>query len=160
MPKSMRVEDANVVARTNVAAPWDDRTAAESFSAAVLEFSAADLARAARRTKSAAKGWKDATRAPSMASVRNMALSLPSVQRWLAEESGYGHRGAQAMSADMVIRWAHDARAATGLDGDIARAVLRELAPAPEQTPAAATDEPTWNPDNAVYDLFSGRRRA
>lgn len=66
----------------------DDRDAAERFSATVIDFSAADLARAARRTKSAAKGWKDASRAPSLASAINMARQIPGVRAWLMQEIG------------------------------------------------------------------------
>jgi len=85
---STRRGGANVAARTNVAASWDDREAAERFSAAVVEFSAADLARAARRTKAAAKGWKDASRAPGLSSTINMARSIPAIRSWLLHEMG------------------------------------------------------------------------
>jgi len=86
--RSIARADASVATRTNVAASWDDRDAAEKFSAVVVEFSAADLARAARRTKAAAKGWKDGSRAPSLASARNMAVSIPAVRKWLMYEMG------------------------------------------------------------------------
>lgn len=79
---------ANVTARTNVTASWDDREAAERFSAAVIDFSAADLAKAARRTKAAAKGWKEASRAPGLSSTLNMAKNLPAVRKWLLHEMG------------------------------------------------------------------------
>lgn len=85
---SIRRGDANVAGRTNVAASLDDREAAERFSAAVIAFSAADLARAARRTKAAAKGWKDASRAPGLSSTINMARSIPAVRKWLLHELG------------------------------------------------------------------------
>jgi hypothetical protein len=92
MGKAMRVEAANVVPQTNVAAsqlPLTDKEAAYKFSARVSGYSAAELARASVRTKSAAKGWKassDNLRAPSLASVINMARALPCVRDWLLEE--------------------------------------------------------------------------
>src|SRR5262245_6615173 len=130
---------ANVAAGANVAAsrlPLQDRDAAERFSAKVIPFSAADLAKAAHRTKSAAKGWKDASRAPSLASTINMARALPSVSVWLAEEIGLA-MDARSLSADAVIRWAMDNRAADDLPGQLARAIIRELAAAPEKKPPA-----------------------
>jgi hypothetical protein len=87
-PASIGGGAANVAGQTNVAASLDDREAAERFSATVLPFSAADLARAARRTKAAAKGWKDASRAPSLASTLNMARNIPAVRKWLLHELG------------------------------------------------------------------------
>lgn len=130
MGNATRGRGASFAARTNVAAsrpPITNVVAAEGFQAAVFEFPAADLARAAHRTKNAAKGWKDGSRAPDIASAINMARALPCVQEWLIHEIGAGARDAQAMSADAVIRWAREARNAAGMDGDIARAILREV---------------------------------
>lgn len=159
MANAMRVEAANVAPRTNVAAsrpPITNEVAAKGFQATVIKFSAADLAQAAHRTKNAAKGWKDGSRAPDIASTINMARSLPCVQAWLVEESGA--RAAQAMSADAVIRWAHEYRNAAGLDGQIAKAVLaavvgNEPAPKPVFVP-----EDDYDPRAAVHDLFPRRR--
>lgn len=92
---------ANVAAKTNVAASLDDRAAAERFSAAVIAFSAGELARAARRTKAAAKGWKDASRAPGLASTINMARSIPAVRAWLIHELG---EGADHESPEFIAR--------------------------------------------------------
>lgn len=163
MVNAIATRGTNVAARTSVAASWSDRDAAEKFSAAVVRFSAGDLAKAARRTKAAAKGWKDESRAPSLASVRNMALSLPSVQQFLADECGYGNRAAQAVSVDAVIRWAREWRSAQGMEGDIARAVLREVAgaPAPEQVQEPkdnVIELSSYTPDGALGDLLEWRR--
>lgn len=57
-----------------------------------------------------------------------MARALPCVQEWLTYEIGAGARDAQAMSIDAVIRWARENRKACGMDGDVARAVLRAVA--------------------------------
>lgn len=95
---------ANVAPQTNVAASLDDREAAERFSAAVIPFSAAELARAARRTKAAAKGWKDASRAPSLASTLNLAKQLPAVKAWLLHELGETAEFDTERKLDMLIR--------------------------------------------------------
>lgn len=159
MGNAMRAGAANVAPRTNVAAsrpPITNEVAAKGFQATVIKFSAADLAQAAHRTKNAAKGWKDGSRAPDIASTINMARSLPCVQAWLIEESGA--RDAQAVSADAVIRWAHEYRNAAGLDGQIAKAVLAAVAgnePAPNP---AVVSEADYDPRAAVHDLFPRRR--
>lgn len=179
MGNAIRIRDANLAARTNVAAsrpPITNVVAAEGFQAVVLEFSAADLARAAHRTKNAAKGWKDGSRAPDIASAINMARALPCVQEWLIYEIGAGARDAQAMSIDAIIRWARENRKACGLDGDVARAVLRAVAgdePEPVVIETIVLD--AWKLQDlreerareieerkigAVRDLFAEQRRA
>lgn len=179
MANAMRIEGATLVSRTNVAAsrpPITNEVAAKGFQATVIKFSAADLAQAAHRTKSAAKGWKDGSRAPDIASVVNMARALPCVQEWLIYEMGAGTRDAQAMSVDAVIRWARENRKACGMDGDVARAVLRAVA---GDEPEPIVIEPivldAWKLQDlreerarqieerkigAIHDLFEPRRRA
>ena len=130
--KSTALPDANVAARTNVAAskaPVGDRDVAERFSALVVPFSAGDLARAAHRTKAAAKGWKDASRAPSLASVINMARQIPAVRQWLYAAIDKSGDGAQF---DMesprflasLIGAVHKLSQMPGPDGDAVRAAL------------------------------------
>lgn len=89
-----RTKDATFAAQTNVASskvqPVSDREAAEKFSATIIAFSAGDLAKAAHRTKAAAKGWKDASRAPSAASLINLAREIPAVKKWLLSEIDLG----------------------------------------------------------------------
>jgi len=130
---------------------FSEREAREEFSATIYQFMPRQLAKASGCTIDAAKHWIGARRSPNLASTINMARSLPCVSEWLAEKIGW--RAAHAMSADAVIRWAHETRAAAGLDGEVARAVLREVAGAgPEKKPAApSVDAP------AVRDLFERR---
>jgi hypothetical protein len=129
----------NVAPRTNVAAsnsPLTDYAAAQGFHDAVIPFSAGDLAQAAKRTKNAAKGWKDGSRCPSGASLLNMARSMDCVWEWMCAEAERGVPG--ALNVDSVIRWAHASRKAEGMAGDVARAVLRSLAgDEPEEAPAS-----------------------
>lgn len=134
MTNAIRAKAADVTARTNVAA--SDRDVAERFSAAVVEFSAGDLAKAARRTKAAAKGWKDASRCPSGASLINMAATIPAVRNWLNSEIDRGARDAQAGSADAVARALRELANVPGPEGDAIRAVMRSLA-TPEPRPTA-----------------------
>lgn len=149
MGNAIRAAATNVAVRTNVAA-LTDRDAAEGFSATVHEFSAGQLAKAARRTKAAAKGWKDASRCPSAASLINMARSLPCVQGWLAVESGFADRAAQANSIDAVIRALYSIASGAGEEAMRARRIIALI-----DQPA----EPVERTLNApVRDLFERRR--
>lgn len=126
MNGARRARDANVAARTNVGAtkiPVSDRDAAERFSLITVEFSAGDLAKAARRTKAAAKGWKDASRAPGLASVINMARQLPTIRAWLMQEIDAGGDGLDVVSALQSVA------NSPGPEGDAIRAILRQVRP-------------------------------
>lgn len=120
---------AGINVRTGInVRPLTDRDAADLFQPVVLKIDTGRLAQAAHRSKDAAKRWKQGRQCPSGASLINMARTIPAVQQWLVEESGYSNRDAQAMSADAVIRWAREYRKASGMDGDVARAVLAAVA--------------------------------
>lgn len=141
MENSTRRAAANVAGRANVAAsrlPLSDRDAAERFCDAVSQFSAGDLARAAHRTKSAAKGWKDASRAPGLASAINMARALPTVRDWICAEIGHG---TAANSQIAVLR---------EMVADEVRAIVKK--------PPAPSADPDYDPRAAVRDLFHGKR--
>lgn len=92
MVNAKRKEVAYVATETNVAAsksePASDRGTAKEFCSVVIHLSAAELAQTAHRTKSAAKGWKDASRAPSLASAINMAREIPAVKAWIIAQMG------------------------------------------------------------------------
>jgi hypothetical protein len=123
MSGSIRARDANVAARTIVAPknlPVSDRDVAERFSLISVEFSAPELAHAARRTKAAAKGWKDASRAPGLASVINMARQLPTIRAWLMAEIDAGGNGDPIAALQAAAN-------APGPEGDAIRAILRQV---------------------------------
>lgn len=130
---AMRALAANVMPQTNVAAsrlPLTDKEAASRFSERAEPYSAAELARAAARTKSAAKGWKassDNLRAPSLASVINMARSIPCVRDWLLEEiEGPG-------SIEGIVRALYAIAIGNGQEAEIAQNVIAKLRqPAPQ----------------------------
>jgi hypothetical protein len=122
----------------------------------------------------AAKKWIEKERTANTAHVINMARGLPVVSQWLAEQVGWT---ASTIDADGIIRWARDWRSAKGMEGDIARAVLRSLtAPEPEEVAPVRHDseakakaarenfriigsEPTtYVPDGAAGDLLDRRR--
>lgn len=148
--------------------------AREELSAAVHVFTPRQLVKAAGCSVDAAKSWIAGTRTPSLDSIINMARSLPIVQQWLAEKCGW--RAADAMSIDAVIRWAREYRKAPGMDGDVARAVLRAVAgdePEPVVIETIVLD--AWKLQDlreerareieerkigAIHDLFEPRRRA
>lgn len=106
----------NVLPGINVR-PLTDRDAADRFQPVVLKIDTGRLAQAAHRSKDAAKRWKQGRQCPSGASLINMARSIPAVQQWLAEESGYGNRAAQAQSADEIKRAIYALAAHSGPDG-------------------------------------------
>lgn len=133
MKTAMRAVATNVVPQAYVAAsrlPLTDRETASRFSERTAAYSAAELARAAHRTKSAAKGWKatsDNLRAPSLSSVLNMARSLPCVRDWLLEEiEGPG-------SIEGIVRALYAIAVGNGPEAEIAQNVIAKLRqPAPQ----------------------------
>lgn len=77
-------KDENVLATNNVC----ERDVAESFACAVAHFDAAQLAKAAVRTKETARQWKEGIKAPNSASLINMARKIPAVDQWLKHQIG------------------------------------------------------------------------
>jgi hypothetical protein len=106
--------------------PLTERDAAEKFSAAVIDFSAGQLASAARRSKDTAKRWKSARACPNGASLINMARSLPTIRTWLLSQ----------IDAEMAIQFdaghlysaLKNLADVEGQEGDAARGILREMA--------------------------------
>lgn len=115
MGNAIRATGINVLPGINVR-PLTDRDAADLFQPVVLKIETGRLAQAAHRSKDAAKRWKQGRQCPSGASLINMARALPAVQQWLAEESGYGNRAAQAQSADEIKRAIYSLAAGQGPD--------------------------------------------
>lgn len=120
---------ATVVTRTNVAAPRKqavtNRDLAEKFADKVKDYSASQLAKAANRTKQAAKGWLDGSRAPDSASLLNMARSLQCVQELMFEESGVDRAFASG-SNDGVVKALARAASGDGPQAQLAQRLLRE----------------------------------
>lgn len=116
---------ANVAGRTNVAA-LTNHVAAQDFSAIVIPFSAADLAKAAKRTKAAAKGWKDGSRCPDTPSMINMARTLPSVRDLVISWIDDGLPAARANSVDAITAALRQLAKSDGAEGQAIRALLRE----------------------------------
>lgn len=137
MGNAIRAVAAIVEPQTYVAASRlhvTDKEAAYRFSAVTSQYSAAELARAAARTKSAAKGWKassDNLRAPSLASVINMARTIPCVRDWLLEEI----EGPE--SVDGIVRALYAISVGSGPEAGLAAAIIAKLRqPAPGQQDA------------------------
>lgn len=101
-----------------------ERDAAERLSASVTPYSAGDLAKAARRTKPAAKGWKDASRCPNYSSMVSLARSIPAVRAMVLEDIDGGDR--TAGSADSIVNALRKLAKAEGPEGDLVRTLLRE----------------------------------
>ena len=65
-----------------------DHDVAERFSARIVGYTPAQLAKAARCTKEGAKHWVDGSRCPSLPKILEMARTMPAVKEWLASEVG------------------------------------------------------------------------
>lgn len=122
----------NFVASTNFA-PIDEDQAAKSFSAAVVDFEAATLARAARRHIETAKLWKKGVRCPNSSSVINMASLIPAVQSWLDGEieSRKPKAPADARAATAAYARLQQEALQPGQRGAMARAILADLSGGP-----------------------------
>lgn len=114
-----------VAPQTNIVPISTERDAAEQFSALVVDFSAGQLASAARRSKETAKRWKSARAFPNGVSLIHMACSLPTVNMWLKSQIDAGDRAAQSGSADGVWEAVEMVAQNPGPEGDMARAMVR-----------------------------------
>lgn len=102
-----------------------DDVAAAKFACVVVGFTPRQLSKASGRTIEAAKHWLAGTRAPSTASIINMARAIPAVNAWLQEEASAGNRAAQADSSDARIQALRFAARRSDADGESARIALR-----------------------------------
>lgn len=125
---------ATVRTQTNFAgstnfAPINEDEAAKSFAAAVIDFDAATLARAARRHVETAKLWKAGKRCPNTSSTINMASIIPAVQGWLDGEVESRKPRAPADSRAATAAYARLQQEAMqpGERGAMARAILADL---------------------------------
>jgi hypothetical protein len=144
-----RRDDDSRTQTTVVGNYFRDDDVKEGLAPILAKFTPRQIKNASGAGIDAAKKWIDKDRTANTAHVINMARSLPAVSEWLADQVGW--RAAHAVSADAIIRWAHETRGAKGLDGNVARAVLKALSdPDPE---------PERRGDNVVRDLFEPRRR-
>jgi hypothetical protein len=153
---SMKISSAAAVSQqvgqtTGGAKLFSEPEIRAEFCAIVVQFTPRQLSKFSGATPEGARHWVDGSRMANVTNTLNLARSMPSVQMWLADRSGY-QRAVQAVSADAVIQWAIAHRAADGQDGTIARAILRELATPTEKRPPAASD------DRGQSNLFDKRR--
>lgn len=88
--RASSVAGTNLVPQTNLVPIGDERDEAQAFSAIIIPFSAGELARAAKRTKEAAKGWKEGRSLPSAWSMLNMAREIPAVRNYMLAKLGAG----------------------------------------------------------------------
>jgi hypothetical protein len=117
-----------IVGPTNFA-PIDEKEAAESFAAAVIDFDAATLARAARRHVETAKLWKAGKRCPNTSSAINMASLLPAVQGWLDGEieSRTPKAPVDSRAATAALARLQQEAMQPGERGAMARSILADL---------------------------------
>lgn len=107
----------------------DEEQAAQSFSAAVIDFDAYTLARAAGRNPETARLWKAGVRCPNGSSLINMALTIDVVPGWfLGEiESRRPHRPVTADKANGAYALLQQEAMQGGEAGVLARQMLAKL---------------------------------
>lgn len=118
--------DGTNLSPQKIVVPITERDAAQEFSAVIIPFTAGELAQAAKRSKEAAKAWKEGRSLPSGWSLLNMAQEIPEVRNWMLAKLGVGARvGFDSPEAVGAIAAAVQAVASMpGPSGDAVRAIL------------------------------------
>lgn len=107
--------------------PATERDAAQEFAAVILNFSRGELANAAKRTKDAAKAWKEGRALPSGWSLLNMAKEIPAVRNWmLGTGADTEFESPQVLNA--IVGAVQTLANMPGRDGDAARLMLQKMA--------------------------------
>ena len=120
-------ERTNFVGQKNFV-PINEREAAQSFAAVVIDFDAATLARAARRNVETAKVWKRGDRCPNSSSLINLASIIPAVRDWLdGEIESRTPRAVDPRQADAAFARLQQEATMPGERGAMARAILADL---------------------------------
>jgi hypothetical protein len=105
----------------------DERDEAQAFAAVVIDISPRLLAKAAKRTTEAAKGWKGGRSLPSTWSMLNMARKIPKVREYMLLKLGAGphmqFNSPQGMSA--LVEAVQMIANLPGPEGDALRALLQ-----------------------------------
>lgn len=127
---AIKLRDTNLVPQKTFV-PITENAAAKEFSAVILEFSSGELARAAQRTKEAAKSWKKGRSLPSVWSLMNMAQEIPAVKAWMCAKLGV--QAAPEFLDDRVMTAMmaalHQVAQQNGPDGEAVRALLGAKGP-------------------------------
>lgn len=109
--------------------PITEQDAAKAFSAVILKFSAGELAQTSKRSKEAAKAWKEGRSLPSSWSLLNMAQDIPAVRNWVLGMLGAGAE-TEAPPPEVLnalLGGLHAVASIPGPDGAAARAVLKKM---------------------------------
>lgn len=127
MSRTMRTAGTTVGFPTTVV-PSNDHEAALEFSAVIIPFSTGELAQAGKRTKDAAKKWKEGRSMPSALSLLNMAREIPAVRAWTIAKLG-ANQPPEFMNSPAVLTAMmaalHQVSKQDGPDGDAVRALMR-----------------------------------
>jgi len=126
MAHAMKAPDT-IIGPPTMILPANDREAAAQFSAVILSYSVGEVARAAKRTKDAAKKWKAGNAMPCSLALMEMAQSLPAVRNWVLAKMGPGFQQNGPQSVSTAVLAVQTLATMPGPEGDAVRAALAAM---------------------------------
>lgn len=127
--RTIKPRVTTVIPQTTVM-PACERDAAHEFSGVILPFSRGELARAANRTKDAARKWKEGVALPNAYTMIMLGRKIPVVRRWMGDKLGLVEGGSILLSPEVMtslLAFMYQVAHQKGPDGDAARALLTRM---------------------------------
>lgn len=124
MVRQATEERATSLALQKNIVPVTERDAAQEFSAVIIQFSSGELAQAAKRSKEAAKAWKEGRSLPTAWSMLNMAREIPAVRNWMLAKLGADPQFNSPEMLSVLVGAVQTVAAMPGMDGDRLRALI------------------------------------
>lgn len=119
---------ATTVVPATTVMPACERDAAQEFSAVILPFSRGELARAANRTKDAARKWKEGIALPNAYTMLMLGRKIPAVRNWMASKLNLDQPlFASPQALDVLMAALYQVAHQPGPDGDAVRALLAKM---------------------------------
>lgn len=110
--------------------PACERDTATEFSALVLPFSRGELARAANRSKDAARKWKEGAALPNAYTMIMLGRKIPLVRNWMASKLGLSTGTSMFLSPEVMtalLAFLYQVSHQDNPDGDAARKLLMRM---------------------------------
>lgn len=121
---------ATTVVPVTTVMPACERDAAAEFSALVLPFSRGELARAANRSKDAARKWKEGQALPNAYTMIMLGRKIPIVRSWMASKLGMADGASIFLSPEVMtslLAFLYQVSHQDNPDGDAARKLLTRM---------------------------------